>query len=83
MCQGRGRKEKLTEVDERHLKILSAIDKKQTTADFQAAINASRSEYEVSRMTINWRLNKYSLKGRNYWALQTAFQIYPQAQTLD
>lgn len=58
MCQGRGRKEKLTEVDERHLKILSAINKKQTTADFQAAINASRSEYkvseyEVSRMTIN------------------------------
>lgn len=53
MCQGRGRKEKLTKVDERHLKILSAIDKKQTTADFQAAINASRSEYEVSRMTIN------------------------------
>uniref|UniRef100_A0A3Q0SXG1 Transposase Tc1-like domain-containing protein n=1 Tax=Amphilophus citrinellus TaxID=61819 RepID=A0A3Q0SXG1_AMPCI len=65
MRQGRGRKQKLTEADVRHLKILSTRDRRKTTADLQAEINASRSESEkVSRMTISRRLNEQGLKGR-------------------
>lgn len=65
MRQGRGRKRKLTEADVRHLKILSTRDRRKTTADLQAEINASRSESEkVSRMTISRRLKEQGLKGR-------------------
>uniref|UniRef100_A0A3B5A8L7 Transposase Tc1-like domain-containing protein n=1 Tax=Stegastes partitus TaxID=144197 RepID=A0A3B5A8L7_9TELE len=63
--QGRGRKRKLTEADVRHLKILSARDRRKTTADLQPEMNASRSESEnVSRMTISRRLMEQGLKGR-------------------
>lgn len=65
MRQGRGRKQKLTEADVRHLKILSTRDRRKTTADLQAEINASRSESaKVSRMTISRRLKEEGLKGR-------------------
>ena len=64
MHQGRGRKRKLTEADVRHLKILSTRDRRKTTADLQAEINASRSESEnISRMTISRQLMEQGLKG--------------------
>lgn len=65
MRQGRGRKQKLTDTDVRHLKILSTSDRRKTTADLQVELNASRAESEkVSRMTISRQLNEQGLKGR-------------------
>uniref|UniRef100_A0A3Q4G265 Transposase Tc1-like domain-containing protein n=1 Tax=Neolamprologus brichardi TaxID=32507 RepID=A0A3Q4G265_NEOBR len=65
MRQGRGRKQKLTDADVQHLKILSTSDRRKTTADLQVELNASRAESEkVSRMTISRRLNEQGLKGR-------------------
>lgn len=65
MRQGRGRKQKLTDADVWHLKILSTSDRRKTAADLQVELNASRAESEkVSRMTISRRLNEQGLKGR-------------------
>lgn len=65
MHQGRGRKQKLTDADVQHLKILSTSDRRKTTADLQVELNASRSESEkVSRMTISRSLNEQGLNGR-------------------
>uniref|UniRef100_A0A668T4Y3 Transposase Tc1-like domain-containing protein n=1 Tax=Oreochromis aureus TaxID=47969 RepID=A0A668T4Y3_OREAU len=65
MRQGRGRKQKPTDADVQHLKILSTSDRRKTTADLQVELNASRSESEkVSRMTISRSLNEQGLNGR-------------------
>ena len=65
MRQGGGRKWKFTEADVRQPKILSTRDRRKTTADLQAEMNASGSEYKkVSRMTLSSHLLEQGLKRR-------------------
>uniref|UniRef100_A0A4W6D1N8 Transposase Tc1-like domain-containing protein n=1 Tax=Lates calcarifer TaxID=8187 RepID=A0A4W6D1N8_LATCA len=65
MRHGRGREQKLTEADVRHIKILNTRDRRKTISDLHAEMNASRSESErVSRMTISRRLLEQGSKGR-------------------
>lgn len=61
-----GRDRKQIEADVGHLRILSTVHRRKTTADLQEETDASRSESEkVSRPTVSRRLKEQGLKRRS------------------